>query len=293
MTRPQPGILDPVPAHSRYLSFRLAPGAAPGAALQELARQPLDGSLVVGLGPSLVAALGAEVPGLRALPVHTAAGLDVPSTPAALWCWLRGDDRGELVGASRSLEASLAPAFLVEDRTDAFRFREGRDLSGYQDGTENPTGDEAEAAALLQGAGPGLDGGSLVAVQRWVHELDRLEAMPQGARDHVIGRRLADNEELEDAPASAHVKRTAQEDFDPPAFMLRRSLPWADARGEGLVFVAFGHSLDAFERQLRRMVGAEDGVADGLFRFTRPVTGASYFCPPQRGGRLDLGGVGL
>ena len=56
----------------------------------------------------------------------------------------------------------------------------------------------------------------------------------------------------------------------------------------GLVFVAFGRSLDAFEAQLRRMVGAEDGITDALFNFTRPVTGACFWCPPVKRGRLDL-----
>ena len=51
---------------------------------------------------------------------------------------------------------------------------------------------------------------------------------------------MSDNEELEDAPESAHVKRTAQEDFEPEAFVVRRSMPWADATSEGLEFVAFG-----------------------------------------------------
>jgi len=55
-----------------------------------------------------------------------------------------------------------------------------------------------------------------------------------------MGRRLEDNEELGDAPPYAHVKRTAQESFDPEAFVLRRSMPRADAEREGLVFVAFG-----------------------------------------------------
>ena len=54
------------------------------------------------------------------------------------------------------------------------------------------------------------------------------------------------------------------------------------------MFVAFGHSLDAFETQLRRMVGAEDGITDALFRFTWPVTGAYLWCPPIENGRLDL-----
>ena len=108
-----------------------------------------------------------------------------------------------------------------------------------------------------------------------------------------IGRRLSDNEELEAAPISAHVKRTEQESFDPPAFVVRRSLPWADAGREGLMFVAFGKSLDAFEAQLRRMIGLEDGVIDGLFSFTRPISGSYFWCPPTADGKLDLAGIGM
>jgi putative iron-dependent peroxidase len=54
------------------------------------------------------------------------------------------------------------------------------------------------------------------------------------------------------------------------------------------MFVAFGKTLDAFEIQLRRMAGLEDGIADALFRFSRPVNGAYYWCPPVRNNRLDL-----
>jgi putative iron-dependent peroxidase len=59
------------------------------------------------------------------------------------------------------------------------------------------------------------------------------------------------------------------------------------------MFVAFGKSLDAFEAQLKRMAGAEDGTVDALFTFTRPVTGAYYWCPPVRGRKLDLRAIGI
>lgn len=68
-------------------------------------------------------------------------------------------------------------------------------------------------------------------------------------------------------------------------------MPWADATRAGLVFTGFGHSLDAFEALLRRMTGAEDGITDALFGFTRPVTGAYFWCPPVRQGRLDLSAI--
>ena len=105
----------------------------------------------------------------------------------------------------------------------------------------------------------GTSGASFVAVQQWLHDLEFFASHPQGQRDGIIGRRLSDNAELADAPASAHVKRTAQESFEPEAFVLRRSMPWADTTGEGLMFVAFGRSLDAFVAQMRRMAGLDDG----------------------------------
>lgn len=79
----------------------------------------------------------------------------------------------------------------------------------------------------------------------------------------MMGGDLESNEELEDAPESTHVKRTAQESYDPEAFMLRRSMPWAKAHAQGLEFVAFGELLDRYERVLHRMLGLDDGLVDG------------------------------
>lgn len=293
MNQIQPGILAPVPPLARYLFLVAIPGSDIRAALRGL-REVADGEqTVVGLGRSLLLALDHDVDGLKAFPCHSGAPVEVVATPVALWCWLRGDDRGELIHRSRRIEKALGAAFRVCQAVDAFRHGSGRDLSGYEDGTENPQDDAALAAAIVRGQGSGLDGASFVAVQQWLHDFDALEAMTAADQDNAVGRRKSDNEELADAPPSAHVKRTAQESFEPQAFVLRRSMPWADDKAAGLMFVAFGKSLAAFEAQLRRMVGAEDGIADALFRFTRPVSGAYFWCPPMKSGRLDLSALGL
>lgn len=278
----QTGILAPLPALGRYLSFSAGPQGDPRAALRALGELADGQRVVVGLGKSLLRALGRDIPGLHSFAGAVGPGLELPATPAALWCWLRGDDRGELLHRSRELIAALAPALRLVQASDAFRYREGRDLTGYEDGTENPVGEEAVAAAIT------ADGGSFAAVQHWVHDLDHFQRMPQAEQDDIIGRRQSDNAELEDAPASAHVKRTAQESFAPEAFVVRRSMPFSDGEQAGLLFLAFGHSLDAFEAQLKRMAGLEDGIVDALFRFSRPTSGGYYWCPPLQDGRLDL-----
>ena len=298
----QPGILDPVPPVARYLLFELSEPGVDAASIKEALTRlaPLvDGSdVVVGIGPSLVKALGAEIPGLHEFPDLSGHGVKVPSTPGTLWCWLRGSDLGDLLHVTRKVQKALAPAFVARHVVDAFRHAwkeggHGHDLTGFEDGTEIPTGEKAEEAAFAHGLGPGLDGSSYVAVQQWVHDLDAFEALEDEARDHHIGRRLSDNEELEDAPETAHVKRIAQESFDPEAFVLRRSMPWMMSMQAGLMFVAFGQSLYAFEAQMKRMAGQDDGIVDAMFGISRPVTGAYFWCPPMSGGRLDLRRLGL
>ncbi|UJW82339.1 Dyp-type peroxidase [Hydrogenophaga sp. SL48] len=289
----QPGIFEPVPAQGRYLTCQLRVGADPRTVLRRLAGQADGQHTIVGLGASLVRELDATVPGLRSFRGVEGARVKLPATPADLLIWLRGTDRGELLIRSRHLEALIAPAFDVQDITDAFNHNHGRDLTGYQDGTENPEGADAEAAAVLPDSAGLLAGSSFVAVQRWCHHMSRFEAMSKQQQDHAIGRERESNQELDDAPESAHVKRTAQENFDPEAFVLRRSMPWAEGNEGGLVFAAFGCSFDAFEAQLRRMSGAEDGIVDALFGFTEPETGAYFWCPPVCNGEIDLRAIGL
>lgn len=287
----QPSILLPPPAHGRSLTLRRRLGRDPRAALARLAAAPVADWGAVGLGDPLVRALGAEVPGLRPFPA-LAAPFEIPSTQSDLWIALRGADRGEVFDRGEALAALIGDDFEIADARDTFLYAGGRDLTGYVDGTANPPPDAAEAVAIRAADDP-LAGSSFVAVQRWLHDLARFRALDRDARDAVIGRRFDDDTEIDDAPESAHVKRTAQELFEPEAFMVRRSHPFADGAERGLEFVAYCRTLDAFERMLRRMAGLDDGIGDALFGFSRPVTGGYYWCPPLRDGRLDLAPLGL
>ncbi|MBC5763523.1 Dyp-type peroxidase [Ramlibacter albus] len=291
----QPGILDPVPAVARYVNFVVAQEGTTAQQIKEAFTRlsPLaNGSdVVLGIGPSLVKALGTQVEGLHEFPDFSGHGVKVPSTPGTLWCWIRGEDLGELLHLTRKVQKALAPAFVVRHVVDAFRHSwsgtHGRDLTGYEDGTENPEGEAAVAAAFAP------DGSSFVAVQQWLHDLDAFEALAGDAANHHFGRDRVTNEELEDSPEEAHVKRTAQESFEPEAFLLRRSMPWMMSMQAGLMFVAFGKSFYAFEAQMKRMAGHDDGIVDAIFRISKPVNGSYYWCPPMRDGKLDLRRLGL
>ncbi len=293
MTSTQKSISLPVPDHSRYIELTARSGHDIKPTLKALALLDLKEHLLIGFGAGLVQGLGQTVKGLHAFKSQTGPGCEVPSTQADLFCWIRGSDRGEISAAARSFISLVTPSFEVVRTIDGFKYKSGLDLTGYEDGTENPQGKDAETAAFVAGQGNGMDGSSFVSIQQWVHDMLYFDTLATPATDDIIGRRLADNSEFDEAPLSAHVKRTAQESFNPEAFVLRRSMPWSQDGKDGLVFVAFGKSFDAFDALLHRMIGGEDGVVDGLFSFSQPITGANYWCPPVVYGHLDLTAINL
>jgi putative iron-dependent peroxidase len=283
MTPPfQPTILAPCTAVGRTLLFRIAPEGDVAAALGKLRDGITTDCGVIGIGEPAILAVGKSIEGLRTFPAMSGAALSIPSTQEALCFLLRGADRGVVFDLTQTIRELISDAFVLVDSNDTFVYHGNKDLTRFEDGTENPKDDAAVAAAIRP------DGSSFLVVQRWVHDLTRFNAFEEERREMLIGRRAESNEEIEDAPESAHVKRAEQEAYDPPAFMVRRSMPWASATSEGLEFIAHVESLDRYERVLHRMAGHDDGIVDGLFSFSRPVTGGYYWCPPVKGDRLDL-----
>jgi putative iron-dependent peroxidase len=288
----QPAILAEETKLARYITFAVSNEENIVETLKSLRDYIEVDHMAFGLSYNLVKAIGKNIPGLRTIPAQSVGEIEIPSTPDDLWIWLRGSDRGALFHQSRKLEELCLPAFELTSALDSFQYAENRDLSGYEDGTENPKGEDAIKAAILCDAEDGLKGSSFVAVQQWIHDFEILDEMSTKEKDDTIGRHISDNEEY-DAPSSAHVKRSAQEDFEPEAFMLRRSMPWAVGMDGGLMFVAFGHSFNAFEDIMDRMMGQDDSIMDGIFKFTLPITGAYYWCPPVKNGKIDLRALGI
>jgi putative iron-dependent peroxidase len=273
------------------LSIDLAPGGDAARGLKRVAAgYDLDWG-TLGIGEPLTMALRKKVPGLSTFPAMSAPGSGVPSTQHGMWLMLAGATQGAIFATLQKVRALIGRDFTIVDSMATFH-NASHDLSGYEDGTENPKGAKAVKAAIVA-KGPGLAGSAFVGVQRWLHDLEYFNSLSPARRDNAIGRRLSDNEELEHAPKSAHVKRTAQEDFEPNGFMVRRSMSFANEHAKGLEFIAYVAHLDTFTRQMRHMSGLDDGIADALFQFSRPVTGAYYWCPPARGGRADLRFLGL
>lgn len=289
-------VLAATPAAAQFLQFSLSTQLNEKDFKDLFKRVPISSDQFgYGLSANLCQQLSIDIPEHKSVPtvfqerlaalnndgrIHRVTEHTQAYRQADLWIWLRNSEgnRGELVRQSQQLAEHLASHFKLEDSREAFNFHKNNsqdncDLTGYIDGTENPTGTEAEQAALSG------DGSSFLAAQIWSHDLNHFNHKPQQDRDHIIGRRLSDNVELDEAPAHAHTKRTAQEQFDPEAFVVRRSMPWSNGAEQGLYFLAFGHSFDAFEAQWRNMLGLNDDILDGLFQFSEVIDSQYYWLP--------------
>ncbi len=287
----QPYILAKPLPYGLSLGFALAPCADAGKVMRRLARDFDSRWGTIGIGEPLARTFGVKIPGLRVFPAMAAPGVGVPSTQQSLWVLITAASQGEVFDIVQKLNRLVQPDFMLADSMATFIYN-GRDLTGFEDGTENPKGAKAAAAAVVA-KGP-LAGSSFVAVQRWMHDLKHFGTLTPAKRNAIIGRRHDTNEEIENAPKSSHVKRSTQEDFEPPAFMVRRSMPFVSGAHMGLEFISYVAVLDTFEVMMRRMAGLDpDGIADALFTFSRPVTGGYYWCPPVRKGRPDLRILGI
>lgn len=175
----------------------------------------------------------------------------------------------------------------VLDERVCFRYLDGRDLTGFIDGTENPQfpDDRAETALLGEDAGIFADG-SFVFAQRYVHNLESWKRLKVDAQEHVIGRTKLESIELDDdlKPENAHIARTVIEDDEGEELeILRHSLPYGDGQGEqGLFFIAYTKDLTRIDQMLLRMFGTSgDGIHDRLLHFVTAVDGAYFFAPNE------------
>ena len=271
MTAPQPGIFAAAAPLQLALEFR-----APALTATALAavREALEGDAVVALGADAYRRLGGEaaVADLAAIP-------GVARTPGDVLVWWQGARRDRQFDAAMAAARALGGNVRLE--VAGFVYRDSRDLTGFVDGTANPTGERARAAALVPEGAPGA-GGSHVLTQKWRHDLAAFLALPVREQERTIGRTKADSIELRGAamPGDAHVRRTDAVRDGVAQTIYRRSFPYGGIAEHGLYFLAFSCEAARHEFLLRRMFGAtEDGIRDRLTSFSKTLTGALWFAP--------------
>ena len=213
------------------------------------------------------------------------------ATPGDLLFHVRAERSDFCFEFERLLLASLGQAVTVVDEVVGFRYFDSRDLLGFVDGTANPAGSDVHASTIVGDEEPGHRGGSYVVVQKYLHDLEKWNALSTAAQESVVGRTKLDNVELEDVHdgQKAHKTLTTIVDADGVEHdILRDNMPFGrPGRGEfGTYFIGYTRALWVIERMLERMfIGDPPGSYDRILDVSRAVTGTTFFVPTR--GFLD------
>ncbi|MFI8256306.1 Dyp-type peroxidase [Streptomyces filamentosus] len=208
-----------------------------------------------------------------------------PATPGDLLLHLRARRADLCFELARIVLDRFGDAVTVVDEVHGFTYFDERDLLGFVDGSENPTGPDAARAVLVGDEDPAFGGGSYVVVQKYLHDLTAWNALSTEEQERVIGRRKADNVELPDdvKPADSHVALNTVEDEDgEERQIVRQNMPFGRlGTGEfGTYFIGYARTPDVTERMLRNMfLGDPPGTTDRILDFSTAVTGGLFFVP--------------
>jgi putative iron-dependent peroxidase len=247
-------------------------------------------NLVLGFGPTLLKDLSKDIPN-DFQPFETVKSVDgsareAKGTQEELLFWMNSPRKDQVWKAQWDARQALVGHMKVARETMTFIYGASLDMTGFIDGTGNPTPDREREVAIVPNGQPGA-GGSFILAQRWVHDLTGWEKQSLQEQEGVFGRTKADSTRLENQPTHSHLAHvelrqgeTADATKPKRDEIARRSTPYAFHDGTvGLYFMAFCKAQAPFRERLRAMYGADGGVRDKLTDFSNPASGSFYFAP--------------
>ncbi len=285
MHTPQAGIFALGTSSHAYLEFdvlntkKLQAFAAAISAIREPRTTTGGVNFVIGFCPELWRDLVPDdVPlGVQGFnqEIRGVEGFVMPATQHDALVWLSGSAYDVIFDMARSVVRDLAGQASLADETSSWPYRHDRDLTGFIDGSENPTLLDAPTAALLPEGVPGA-AGSVLLLQKWKHLVAQWETLPVAQQERIMGRTKLDSTELQDKPSDSHVARTDQDEFGD---IFRRNMPYGSIADHGTMFVGFSSEQQRLSRMLDSMAGVTNGTRDALTRYTQPLSGSYYFVP--------------
>jgi porphyrinogen peroxidase len=215
---------------------------------------------------------------IKAGPRHAVA------TPGDLIFHIRSKRMDLCFELATQIMAQLGAAVSPVDEVHGFRYFDDRDLIGFVDGTENPTGQAAIDAAYVGAEDAAFAGGSYVIVQKYLHDVVGWNALSTEAQERIIGRTKLSDIELDDAvkPTSAHNALTTIVEDGKEIKILRDNMPFGRVVDNefGTYFIGYARSPRTIEQMLENMfVGRPPGNYDRLLDFSVAKTGNLFFVP--------------
>lgn len=235
----------------------------------------------VGFGPNYYQQIGGKPRQNYNYPHRKGALGEMPSSGGDIFIHAKSNEVSKLFELAHRIMEKL-PAGSVDKFEDTYSFvyKNGRDLSGFIDGTENAADDDDRKDIAVEKE----TGGSYVITQKWVHKMSLIAKEKEATMEKWVGRTRPDSTELPRKSITSHVARmTGGNNFGQkkPFQIVRQSMPYGNHNeGAGLFFIGYAESPKNFEFMLDNMVGAGvDAHSDDVMRLTECVKGTYWYFP--------------
>ena len=322
----QAGVTTPQPPQPHLLIIVYDLNSAPGPLLAVLGDEiialtagsapatagidPGDLTVTVGVGPSLVAAVGPDLPGATTLPSFAREQLADRSDGGDLMVQICATDPLLLPLVAAAIAASGGTDLVERWRQRGFRgpyvpidatVAAPRNVLGFVDGIVGPHTEAQWDADVWLTAPPAVAGGTIAVIRRMRIDVDAFHRLSVAAQESVVGRERATSAPLSGGtaasepdlgaktpdgryriPVDAHVRRAHSLAAGVP-MMLRRSYS-TDDPAAGLLFVSFQDDLQTFTRTMARL-----DAADALLDFTTTTATGAFLVLPGFGPATPLG----
>jgi putative iron-dependent peroxidase len=206
------------------------------------------------------------------------------ATPGDLLLHIRADHMDLCFELASQLLDKLGDAVTVADEVHGFRYFDLRDIVGFVDGTENPSGRSAVDYTIIDDEDPDFAGGSYVIVQKYLHDMPAWKSLTVEQQERIIGREKLSDVELDEAikPTCSHSSLTTIEENGQEVKILRHNMAFGrpGAKEFGTYFIGYARSPRPIEQMLENMfVGRPPGNYDRLLDYSHAVTGGLFFVP--------------
>ncbi|MBK0870082.1 Dyp-type peroxidase [Saccharopolyspora sp. HNM0986] len=208
------------------------------------------------------------------------------STPGDVLLHIRARQLFLCFELAAQVMARLRGSATVVDEVHGFKYWDQRDLLGFVDGTENPSGGAARAAVTVTAEqDPAFEGSSYVVVQKYLHDTGAWNALSTEEQERVIGRTKLDDIELDDAakPPNSHIAVNTVNGPDGEELQIvRDNMPFGRVGSSefGTYFIGYASDPAVIETMLDKMfVGSGPGTHDRILDFSTAVTGSLFVVP--------------
>lgn len=210
-----------------------------------------------------------------------------PSTPGDFLFHIRAETLDMCFELASRIVDSFQGTLTVVDEVHGFRYFDSRDLLGFVDGTENPTGAAADYWSTVGDEEPRFAGGNYVIIQKYLHDMRAWNALTVEQQELVIGRKKLDDIELPDdvKPADAHIVVNTIDDATAPGGqrqIVRLNMPFGEVGKDefGTFFIGYSRDPQITETMLEKMfIGDPPGNTDKLLEFSTAMTGCLFYVP--------------